>query len=114
MGQEFTSLLHSSLSCAGQEVVTGQIMRFAADTLAHGAMGLVAAVMVLLRGYDVRWAQGALALIVVKEFAFDMPNGDWSALVVADSVWDVASYLVAFLYLWWALMASREASDAWR
>lgn len=110
MGQEFGSLLHSSLSCAGQEVVTGQLMRFAADTLAHCALGFVAAVLVLLRDWDVRWAQGALGLVVVKELAFDMPNGGWSPLVMLDSAWDVASYLVAFLYLWWALMAERRVS----
>lgn len=110
MGQEFSSLLHSSLSCAGQEVVTGQVMRFIADTMAHGLLGVIAGVLVLLRDFDIRWAWAGLALIAAKELVFDMPNGGWSALVVFDSIWDLGTYVVAFVWMWWALMADRKGA----
>jgi hypothetical protein len=112
MGQEFGSLLHSSLSCAGQEIVTAQLMRFGADTLAHVAMGMIGAVFVLVRGFDVRWLWAGFGLIVAKEFLGDMPNGEWALLVVLDTVWDLMSYLAGFFILWWGLMAERREGPA--
>lgn len=108
MGQEFGSLLHSSLSCAGQEIVTGQVMRFAADTLAHVAMGMIGALLVLLRGFDLRWLWAGFALIVAKELFGDMPNGAWALPVVIDTVWDLACYPAGFVVVWWCLMADRK------
>lgn len=108
MGSDFATLFHSSLSCAGAEIVTSRLMYFAADTLAHVGIAAIVSCFVLLRDWSRAWLWAGLVLIVVKELSADLPNADWSALVWVDSVWDLASWWAGFLFVWWALMAPRR------
>lgn len=104
---EFNSLLHSDLSCAGTEAAAGVLVWFATISLAHVGLGLGISAFVLLRGLSVRWLWGGLGLIVAKELAFDIPNGGFALLVIADSFWDLACYLIGFFTLW-GLMLNTE------
>ncbi len=102
--QELGSLLHSNLSCAGQEVVTGRWMMWLGASIAHYGIGITIGSVILLRGYPVAWFWAFLAVITGKELAFDIPNSGFSTLVVADSVWDLLCYVIGFFVLWSLMM----------
>ncbi|PYG33103.1 hypothetical protein C8N36_10298 [Pelagimonas varians] len=104
---EFATLFHSSLSCAGDEIVTSRFMYFWAVTFAHVGLATIVSAFVLLRDWSVAWLWAGFALIVVKELGADLPNAGWSTLVWFDSLWDLASWFVGFFALWWAMMADR-------
>ncbi len=104
--QEFNSLLHSNLSCAGTEVVTGRWMLWLGASIAHYGIGITMGTEVLLRGRSVLWFWGFLALIALKEVAFDIPNSGYSVIVAVDSAWDLVCYTVGFFVLWTRLMMS--------
>lgn len=104
---EFATLFHSSLSCAGDDIVTSRFMYFWADTFAHVGLATLVSAFVLLRDWSVAWLWAGFALIVAKELGADLPNAGWSTLVWFDSLWDLASWFVGFFALWWAMMADR-------
>lgn len=105
MGGDFSTLLHSSLSCAGADQVRSVLMYFAADTLAHiGIAGIVSS-LILLRGWWLGLFWVGLALIISKELLFDLPNAAWAGLVWFDSAWDLASWFAGFFVQWWAFSA---------
>lgn len=105
-GADFTSLLHSSLSCGGADVVQSKVMQWAADSLAHVGIAAIVTSLVVLRGWPLWLFWAGLALIVLKEAFFDLPNAEWAGLVVADSAWDVLCWWVGFFAQWWALCAA--------
>lgn len=103
MWNEFGTLLHSSLSCSGEALVISQLMIFAGDTLAHIGIAGILTSLVLFRGWPYWLFWLGLALICLKELLFDLPNGQWEALVVFDSAWDVLSWFVGFFAQWVAI-----------
>ena len=112
MGFDFSTFMHSSLSCAGSEIVTSVVQRFLADTVAHIGIAGILTAFVLFRGWPVWLFWFGLGLIVTKELAFDLPNANWAALVVFDSVWDVLSWFLGFFVHWWMLMGRDPARGA--
>ena len=105
---DFASLLHSSLSCGGADVVQSKVQHFLADSFAHVGIASLVTVLVVVRGWSFRWFWVGLALILIKEFAFDMPNADWAGIVIADSIWDVSNWWLGFFIMWFALMKPVE------
>jgi hypothetical protein len=101
---DFGTLLHSSLSCAGTEVISSRLMVFAADTLAHVGIAGILTSLIIFRGWAFWWFWVGVGLILTKEVFFDLPNAGWSGLVVFDSVWDLASWFVGF-FAQWVVMA---------
>ena len=105
---ELDTLLHSSLSCAGVDVIRSNWVGFISDTLAHIGIVSPLTLVVVLREWPVWLFWICAALIVGKEFAFDMPNGGWAPLVIFDSVWDFATWFLGFFVTWGVLMAERQ------
>jgi hypothetical protein len=52
---------------------------------------------VMLSLVPARWALAALGALVVKELWADLPNAGWSALVMADTLSDMAAYLAGLM-----------------
>ncbi len=89
------------------------IQSFLANTLAHYAIGMTAGLAMFLLEKPIVWLLLPLALIVLKEIFFDVPNSWGEPLVIADSIWDVFCYLFGFAVQFWAVMAEpREAKNA--
>lgn len=105
---QFGTLLHSGLAQAGCEAVRDVTLYWLADSLAHVGIAGIVSSLVILRDWAVAWLWAGLALIVVKELAFDLPNAGWSGLVWLDSGWDVTCWLTGFLLQWWAIMDRGE------
>ena len=105
---EFNSLFHSDLSCAGAESLQALWTGVATVSLAHLAIGMIVSVVVLYRGYSHRWLWAGFAAILLKEVAGDIPNSGFSLLVILDSGWDLGCYFVGFCVQWWAMMAGAE------
>lgn len=105
---EFSTLFHSSLSCAGSEVTHSMLMAFFADTLAHiGIAGIVSS-FIIIRNWPLWLFWLGLALICAKELAFDLPNASFAPAVIFDSAWDVLSWFVGFFAQWFALANAGE------
>jgi hypothetical protein len=109
---DFAAMLHSSLSCAGTEVISTRLQTAGADFLAHVGIASVSTILVIMCGWPVWLLQVGLGLVVAKELMFDMPNGGWGALVVIDSFFDVVSWLAGFLFVWWAFMRPVQGGAA--
>ncbi|MDF3413266.1 hypothetical protein HKX54_02265 [Sulfitobacter sp. M57] len=101
---EFETLLHSSLSTAGADVIRGQYIGFVSDTLAHIGIISPLTVWIVLRDWPLWLFWVGAALILFKEFYFDMPNGGYAPLVIFDSIWDFATWFFGFFVTWCALM----------
>lgn len=78
--------------------------RWAAVTCAHVLVG------VLLSLVPARWAWSVMGLWLVKEWAFDMPQGGWVLLVMMDSRADLGAALLGLLLGRW--MQGRDATNA--
>lgn len=111
-GQEFGSLFHSDLSGAGAAVVCSRWTQWATVSVAHYGIGISIGSFVLLRDRSVAWFWAFLAIIAVKEVAFDIPNSGYAAIVVADSLWDLICYCVGFFALWVMMMVDPASSKA--
>ncbi len=111
LASDFGTLFHSSLSCAGDDIVTSRFMYFWADTFAHVGLATIISAFVLLRDWSLAWLWFGFALIVFKELAADLPNSGWSVVVLLDSIWDLASWFVGFFALWWALAAPKDGAE---
>lgn len=109
--QEFNSLLHSDLTCAGAEGVQQLWTGWLTVSVAHFGIGLAVSAFVLLRGFSVRWLWAGMAAVVVKEVTGDLPNGAFSGPVILDSVWDLFCYLAGFFCLWSLLMSDEGVSQ---
>ena len=101
------SLLHSSLSCAGSEIISSRLQGFAADTVAHVGLAGILTSLILYRDWPIWLFWVGLTAIIAKEFAFDLPNANWSPLVMFDSAWDLLSWFVGF-FAQWVLLAGRR------
>lgn len=106
---DITAFLHSSLSCAGADVISTKVQGFLADTAAHVGLASMVTVFVVLRGWPLAVFWAGAALIVFKELAFDLPNAGWAGLVVFDSAFDLLSWFVGFFATWAALARGRVA-----
>lgn len=108
IGQEFGALLHSDLSCAGAEAVSGALGWWLTVSLAHFGIGVAVSSFVLFRRLSVGWLWAGTAGILLKEIAGDIPNSGFQAIVILDSLWDLACYLVGFFVLWGLMMSGGE------
>ena len=108
---DFGSLFHSSLSCAGADIVTSRFMYFWADSFAHVGLASIISAFVLLRDWSIAWLWAGFVLIVVKELAADLPNAGWTLAVWLDSLWDLLCWFGGFFALWWALAAPKGGAD---
>lgn len=100
----FDAFLHSSLSCAGADVISSSIQRFAADTVAHIGIAGILTAFILYRGWPIGLFWAGLAAIVAKEIAFDLPNAGFAPIVLFDSAWDVTSWFLGFFAHWWLFL----------
>jgi hypothetical protein len=108
--QEFNSLLHSDLTCAGAEGVQQLWTGWLTVSVAHFGIGMAVSAVVLLRGYSVRWLWAGMVGIVLKEVSGDLPTAAFAWPVILDSLWDLACYLGGFFVLWGLMMS--EEGDA--
>lgn len=106
---EFGALLHSSLSCAGTEVISSRLQGFAADTVAHIGLAGIVTSLIVYRDWPIWVFWAGLGLIIGKELAFDLPNSNWDALVMFDSAWDLVSWFLGFFAQWALLMGRGRA-----
>ena len=109
MEQEIGAFFHSSLSCAGAEIVQGRLQSFLADTFGHFGLAVLLVTLVVIKGWPRAWFWGALGLLVLKE-GIDI-SADQTALVIADSAWDVLTYGVGAAVALWALGSPRVGDE---
>ncbi|WP_300067793.1 hypothetical protein [uncultured Ruegeria sp.] len=110
VGREFTALFHSDLSCAGAEAASGAVTWWLTVSLAHFGIGIAVSSFVLFRGLSHGWLWLGIVGILLKEVAGDIPNSGFQAIVIMDSLWDLACYLIGFFVLW-GLMISEKGGD---
>lgn len=108
--QEFAALVNSDLSCAGAEAVSGAVTWWMTVSLAHFGIGIAVSSFVLFRGLSHGWLWLGIVAILLKEVAGDIPNSGFQAIVILDSLWDLACYLIGFFVLW-GLMMSEKGGD---
>ncbi|MBO9453245.1 hypothetical protein J7426_23490 [Tropicibacter sp. R16_0] len=108
MATEFNSLLHSDLTAAGAEAVTGHFVWIATVSLAHFGIGMLLSAVVLFRDLSVGWLWAGMAAIVLKEVAGDLTNAGFSAFVILDSLWDLFCYLAGFFVQWGLVLSVVE------
>lgn len=100
MEQELGAFFHSTLSCAGADVVSSKLQSMAADTIGHVAMGVLAASLVFGKGWSRWWVWGPLLALLCKEIG-DFAR-DPTFAVAVDCVWDGFSYLAGIAAGIWA------------
>lgn len=111
IASEFNSLLHSDLTAAGAEVMTGQVVWIATVSLAHFGIGMLMSAVVLFRDLSVGWLWAGMAAIVLKEVAGDLTNAGFSLIVILDSIWDLFCYLVGFFVQWGLVLSLGEGEE---
>ena len=91
---------HSDLACASKASYAAFLWDMGAYSLAHVALGQIAALLVVFQDWPVKVFWALLVLIVAKELYGDIANARGSRWVVTDTIWDVACYLIGFFLVW--------------
>ncbi|MFW2541513.1 hypothetical protein ACN2XU_02645 [Primorskyibacter sp. 2E107] len=101
MVPEIGAFFHSSLSCAGAEIVSSRLQSMAADTAGHFGLAVVLAAVVFGKGWPRAWVWVPFALLCLKEGADYLREPGLA--VALDCVWDVATYLAGIGAGIWAM-----------
>lgn len=102
-------LTPSAVAMAGATITAHNVYLFCLEGLAHAALGAALTSLVDFKGYLPRWFFPAfMALIVLKEFAFDIPAGHGYRWVIADSVIDLMFWFLGRAFMFWTYIPARR------
>lgn len=97
LAETFNYLIQSDASCYCEASIAARFVDWMAYSLAHCAMGMFAAILVIFRDWNLKFAWTLLGLIVAKELYGDISQGNGLWIIVSDSIWDVATYFLGFM-----------------